>query len=107
MIRLQKVLECFILAKLMVDHQGGGTLGSKNLRRSAIAWKDLCPVTEHGPRATEQIVAAAGDPCMGDPRGWKELSPCFCWGHVWAWCFDCGLVSQDSLAVKTNQPGLF
>ena len=22
-------------------------------------------------------------------------------------CFDCGLVSQDSLAVKTNQPGLF
>lgn len=97
MIRLQKVLECFILAKLMVDHQGGGTLGSKNLRRSAIAWKDLCPVTEHGPRATEQIVAAAGDPCMGDPRGWKELSPCFCWGHVWAWSWPSPFLSCPSM----------
>lgn len=67
MMRLQKVLVCFILAKLMADHQGGGTLGSKNLRRSAIAWKDLCPVSERGPRATEQIVAAAGDPVWATP----------------------------------------
>ena len=69
MMRLQKVLVCFILAKLMVDHQGGGTLGSKNLRRSAVAWKDHCSVTESRSGATKQTVAAAGDPCMGDPGG--------------------------------------
>lgn len=67
--RLQKVLECSILAKLMAGHQGGGTPGSKNLCRSAIAWKDLCSVTESGPRAPKQTVAAAGAPGMGHPRG--------------------------------------
>ena len=67
--RLQKVLECSVMAELMAGHQGGGTLGSKNLCRSAIAWKDPCSVTKKGARTVKQMGAAAGGRGVGGAQG--------------------------------------